>query len=74
MMRNVLSILINREPVGCGFNAELFGNCSDVVECVQIVLGWKCAEMELRDPVCVSWNRSVFPSDGPLGTTIIETG
>jgi thiamine pyrophosphate-dependent acetolactate synthase large subunit-like protein len=74
VMRHVPSILINREPVGHNFDAELLGDCSDVVESVQAVLGWKGAEGEVREPVRIDRNRFVFPSENPLGTAVVETG
>ncbi|KAH0791417.1 transcriptional regulator, Sir2 family protein [Histomonas meleagridis] len=37
----VPSILINREPVTCQFNAELLGDCDAVVGVLENALGWK---------------------------------
>jgi hypothetical protein len=73
VMRSVPSILINREPVGHSFDAELLGDCSDVVESIQTVLGWKGAGNDGRNPVRIDRNRFVFPSVNSFGTAVVET-
>jgi NAD-dependent SIR2 family protein deacetylase len=72
IMRNVPSILINREPVACRFDAEMLGNCSDVVQSIQVALGWK--EGDMAESVRLGRNRFVFPSGSSLGTEVVDAG
>jgi NAD-dependent SIR2 family protein deacetylase len=74
VMRQVPQILINREPVGCEFDAELLGDCADVVERLEIAMGWRDAGMDLREPIRLGRNRFVFPSESQLGTAVVDTG
>ena len=39
-MYRVPSILINREPVTCQFNAELLGDCDPIVAAIENHIGW----------------------------------
>jgi NAD-dependent SIR2 family protein deacetylase len=72
LMPGVPSILINREPVTCEFNAELLGDCDEVCRIVERELGWR-EDGENADRFRFSEpNRFVLPSD--LGTTFVETG
>jgi NAD-dependent histone deacetylase SIR2/NAD-dependent deacetylase sirtuin 1 len=74
VMKHVPQILINREAVGRKFDAELLGDCSDVVEALQVVMGWKEPEIELQEPIRLDRNRFVFPSPSELGTTVADAG
>jgi NAD-dependent SIR2 family protein deacetylase len=73
-MRGVPQILINREPIGRGFDAELLGDCADVVEGLQVAMGWKEAEAEMREPIRLGGNRFMFPGDSEAGARVVDTG
>jgi NAD-dependent SIR2 family protein deacetylase len=73
IMRGVPSILINRERVNCEFNAELIGDCTDIVQHVEAALGW-IEPMDGAQPVLFPLNKFVFPSESDLSTTVWETG
>ncbi|OHT14821.1 transcriptional regulator, Sir2 family protein [Tritrichomonas foetus] len=49
VMKNVPSILINREPVNCIFNAELIGDSSDVVRSIVYELGWVFDQIDTQN-------------------------
>ena len=73
VMATIPSILINREPVTCGFSVELLGDCSQVVNYLEDRLGWKKSERE-EDVVFHEPNRFFFrDKDGSI-PTIYETG
>jgi NAD-dependent SIR2 family protein deacetylase len=73
IMSNVPSLLITREPVECLFNAELLGDCTDIVRHLEMALGWIDAEAAV-EPLRFDPNKFVFPSESELATTIWETG
>lgn len=73
---NVPSILINREPVTCQFNAELLGDCDAVVGVLEDALGWganpegkTCDDFRFFQP-----NKFVLSSDSNNGVSFYETG
>ena len=79
-MKNVPSILINREPVGCNFNAELLGDCTDIVHAIEEALGWSYAiegapeEPMAEQPILYPPNKFVFPCKAQYKTSVVETG
>lgn len=75
IMHGIPSILINREPVTCPFNAELLGNSDDIVKVLERELGWvKEDDKTAADFVFTAPNKFVLPSADGLGTTFVETG
>jgi NAD-dependent SIR2 family protein deacetylase len=74
VMASVPSILINREPVGCEFNGELIGDCTDILEHIEAVLEWTTPDSEPVVPRLYEPNKFIFPASSGLGTSISETG
>ena len=83
IMHKVPSILINREPVSCEFNAELLGDCDDVVMAIENDLGWTNNESKnneknkgktSKDFVFVQPNKFVLPTEDGVGVQFSETG
>jgi NAD-dependent histone deacetylase SIR2/NAD-dependent deacetylase sirtuin 1 len=74
VMAPVPSILINRETVGCEFNAELIGDCTDILDHIQAVLGWKAVDREIEVPRLYEPNKFIFPTSSGFGTSIYDTG
>jgi NAD-dependent SIR2 family protein deacetylase len=73
IMRNVPSVLINREPVDCLFNGELLGDCTDIIRHLEMALGWIDPEPAV-EPLRWDINKFVFPSESDLATSVWETG
>ena len=73
IMSDVTSVLINRAPVTCDFNAQLLGECDDIVGMLERELDWAESGMTADDSVFFPPNNFVFESNHELGTRIIET-
>lgn len=74
MMSNVPSILINRAPVTCDFNAQILGECSEIVHMIERELGWREDEgVKAKDSVFFPPNSFVFEADNELATRIVDT-
>lgn len=88
VMRNVPSIFINREPVSHTFNAELIGECDDIIKSIELALGWDAdAALSIFDedddegnmddgvqvPTFYEPNKFIFHSNSSYATSIIET-
>ena len=73
VMSNVPSVLINRAPVTCDFNAQLLGECSEIVEMIEKELGWSETGKTSEDSVFFPPNNFVFESDNELGTKIVNS-
>lgn len=71
---DVQSILINRECVDCEFNAELIGDCDDIIDNIETNLQWKEPDENYKEPILYEPNKFIFPSSSGLGTTIVEVG
>ncbi|EAX91386.1 silent information regulator 2-like protein, putative [Trichomonas vaginalis G3] len=74
LMKNVPSILINRETVKCDFSAELLGECDDVVRTIEYELGWEADEgVNPEEIQTYGSNQFIFPSNSELGARIETT-
>ena len=73
MLRNVPSILINREPVGMDFNAELIGECDDIIQMIENNIRWR-EYNEIKQPLFYPPNKFIFKSNSQCGTSVAETG
>ena len=73
IMCDVTSVLINRAPVTCDFNAQLLGECSEIVGMLEKELGWSEEGSSAQDSVYFPPNNFVFESHHELGTRIVET-
>ena len=74
LMSRVPSILINREPVSCKFNAELLGDCTDVIYTLEHKLGWeKPVDGDEIEPRFLAENRFIFHVRGLPGTHVADT-
>ena len=83
IMDTVPSILINREPVTCEFNAELLGDCSQVVQFLAKKLninlnpndqGDDLNDAEFENVRYIDPNKFIFPSQDGTGTQFLEDG
>ncbi|KAH0788176.1 transcriptional regulator, Sir2 family protein [Histomonas meleagridis] len=75
MFYDVPSILINRECVECDFNAELIGDCDDVISNIETNLHWKEArEGGESNPIFFHPNKFIFPNRSGLGTSVVNAG
>lgn len=90
VMRNVPSIFINREPVSHTFNAELIGECDDIIKSIELALGWNAdadfsivdeddeddslADNSIKAPSFYEPNKFIFHSNSSYATSIVETG
>lgn len=76
MMKHVPSILINRATVKPRFSAELLGECDDVVDFIEAMLGWSSENKKIVDINAITKfksNKFIFPSESPFATRVIPT-
>lgn len=73
-MGNVPAVLINRESVTCSFNAELLGDCDEVVQALETELGWTEGDRRADAFSFTPPNKFVMPSKDGTGTHFVETG
>ena len=73
---NVPSILINREPVTCHFNAELLGDCDSVIRILEDALEWNSNPegKNINDFEFIQPNKFLLRSHYNENTSFYETG
>lgn len=75
MFYDVPSIFINRECVDCEFNAELIGECDDIISNIEANLQWKChREGGESEPIFFGPNKFIFPNHSGHGTYVVDAG
>lgn len=79
IMYNVKSILINREPVSCQFNAELLGEGDAIINAINKHLKWNMSpekedDNSKNDFVFIEPNKFMLPDVNGNGPTFVETG
>ena len=62
-MRGVPSILINREPVTCEFDAELIGDCTTGIKLLSQTLGFTPNEINLDEIEFCLPNKFILPGE-----------